>query len=337
VIHVHALKRTLFGKYSSNQSRVKERVFLLFGVWTPPERDYLPTRDLHQKPFDTGTRTKLRIYRSYLQGWLQVFLHTRKFNSQPLQFFDFFSGPGVDSKGVSGSPLVLLEELSRNRKLLEASHRAVRIVFNDRDPQKVKRLRDLCSQRSFEWAPQFESLDFADAFAKFHKEFGAGPTLVFIDQNGVKHLTQAVFQTLTKQPVTDFIFFVASSFKHRFGDLLAPEIKYPENTSYLDAHRVIADAYREWAPRDMYIGHFSIWKDRNIYGLVFGSHHWRGMCGDLATDRSVFLHCLVNGFLPRVAKDVYKRLHEKGAVKNDRGNYPRYSDAAMKGPRRIQL
>ena len=27
----------------------------------------------------------------------------------------------------------------------------------------------------------------------------------------------------------------------------------------------------------MFIGHFSIKKKANIYGLVFGSHHWRGM------------------------------------------------------------
>ena len=133
-------------------------------------------------------------------------------------------------------------------------------------------------------------------------------------------------------------------------------------------------------------------KERNIYGLVFGSHHWRGMqkfleiawaldkeCGEanyemeaetrqglllfpegktgfkkrkvelfqdemesliqsgkLAADQNVFLHCLINGFLPRVAKDVYAKLNASGALKNTRTDFPRYSDAVMKQPRRLE-
>src|SRR5437016_4175652 len=82
------------------------------------------------------------------------------------------------------------------------------------------------------------------------------PTLMFIDQNGLKHLTRAVFEALARQPITDFIFFVASFFKHRFGDYLAPEIEYPRNSSHLEVHRLIADAYRAWAPIGFYLGHF---------------------------------------------------------------------------------
>ena len=127
------------------------------------------------------------------------------------------------------------------------------------------------------WVPQFESLDFEDAFKKFESQIGVTPTLVFIDQNGVKHLGPSTFRALSERPLTDFIFFVASSFKRRFRDLLAPEIEYPEGTAHFDAHRVLADVYRKLAPDDVHIGHFSIRKGSNIYGLIFGSHHWLGM------------------------------------------------------------
>src|SRR5207249_2532022 len=60
-------------------------------------------------------------------------------------------------------------------------------------------------------------------------------------------------------------------------DLVAPEIRLPANTSRLNVHRVLADVYRQWAPKGIFIGHFSLKKGANIYGLVFGSHHWRGM------------------------------------------------------------
>jgi hypothetical protein len=198
---------------------------------------------------------------------------------------------------------------------------------------------------------------------------------------------------LTRAETTDFIFFTASSFKWRFGELLAPEIKFPDNVSYLEVHRVLADKYREWAPNNVFIGHFSIKKESNIYGLVFGCHHWRGMqkfleiawkldadCGEadyamesdtaqgvmdfdkgttgfkkrkvelfeekladlinsgaLATDKAVFLYCLVNGFLPRVAKDVYIRLRDGDALKNSRESFPRYSTDVMKQPRKLQI
>ncbi len=109
------------------------------------------------------------------------------------------------------------------------------------------------------------------------KEIGLSPSLVFVDQSGVKHITRNVFNVLTQAGTTDFLFFTASSAKWRFGDPLAPEIKLAENLSYTDVHRVLADKYREWAPRGMFIGHLSIKKKSNIYGLMFGSHAWRGM------------------------------------------------------------
>jgi three-Cys-motif partner protein len=353
----------------------------------------VPTRDLHLKPFDAGTKTKLSIYRGYVRAWLQVFLHTDVFRGKPLQFFDLFSGPGEDSIGKPGSPLILIQELIAQQARIQQRGHKVRIFFNDHDSAKVENLKRLCSERAIPWQPRFESLDFSKAFSQIRSDIGQGPSLVFIDQNGVKHLTKTVFDTLTKAATTDFIFFAASSFKWRFGELLAPEIQFPENTSYFEVHRVLADKYREWAPRNVFIGHFSIMKERNIYGLVFGSHHWRGMqkfleiawkmdsecgeanyemepdtvqgemyfdtgktgfkkrkieifqdklaalikSGELATDQAVFLHCIVNGFLPRVAKDVYAELSANGLLKNNRKDYPRFSDGVMKQPRKIQI
>jgi len=352
----------------------------------------MPERDLHGRPFDEATKTKLVIYRSYIRAWLQVFLHAEAFRGKPLQFFDFFCGPGEDATGEPGSPLILLNELLAQRASLEARGHEIRIFFNDKDVKKIQSLKRLCSERSIPWPIRFESLEFADAFNKVRQEFGAAPSLVFIDQNGVKHITKTVFNVLTQAETTDFLFFTASSYKWRFGDLLAPDITFPEGVSYLEVHRLLADKYREWAPHDMFIGHFSIKKESNIYGLIFGSHHWRGMqkfleiawkldgaCGEadyameldtvqgvmdfekgttgfkkrkvelfqeklvnliksqvLTTDKAVFLHCLVNGFLPRVAKDVYIRLRDANLLRNSRTTFPRFSADVMK-PRKLEI
>lgn len=353
----------------------------------------MPERDLHKKPFDEGTKTKLEIYRGYVRAWLQVFLHSDKFKGRQLRFYDFFSGPGEDSSGAAGSPLILIEELLKERAKIDQRGHQIRILFNDQDSAKIENLKQLCAKKSMPWQPRFGSLEFAQAIKEVQSELGAGPSLVFIDQNGVKHITRDVFNVLTKAATTDFIFFTASSAKWRFGDLLAPELKLPENVPYTEVHRVLADRYREWAPKGMFIGHFSIRKKANIYGLVFGSHHWRGMqkfleivwkldpaCGEadyqmeadtvqgqlyveqgkpgfkkrktelfqeelselipssqLKTDADVFLHCLTNGFLPRVAKDVYIRLRDARVLKNAKATFPRYSADVMKSARKLEV
>jgi three-Cys-motif partner protein len=352
----------------------------------------MPVRDLHEKPFDEGTKTKLAIYRSYVRAWLQVFLHATPYTGKPLQFYDFFCGPGQDCAGEIGSPLILLEELLRERPLIQERRHGISVFFNDSHYQKIDALKQFCVERNFPWQPRFESLEFRDAFAKVRRQFASGPTLVFVDQNGMKHMTKAAFEVLVQADTTDFLFFTASSFKLRFGDLLAPEIEIPDNVSYLEAHRALADQYREWAPSNVFIGHFAIKKGPNIYGLIFGSHHWRGLqkfleiawkldpdCGEanyelehdtvqglmdfdkgttgfkkrkvevfqdklgdlisaskLKSDEAVFRHCLVNGFLPRVVKDVYIRLRDSGVLKNSKTNFPRYSAEAMKEPRQLE-
>lgn len=353
----------------------------------------MPARDLHIKPFDEGTKTKLEIYRSYVRAWLQVFLHADDFRRKPLQFFDFFCGPGEDSRSEPGSPLILIAELLPERSKIKERGHDIQIFFNDQDRAKIDTLKQLCADKSLTWQPRFESLDFTDAFNKVKNEIGIGPSLVFIDQSGVRHITRSVFNFLAQAGTTDFLFFTASSAKWRFGELLAPEIELPRDVSYTDVHRVLADKYREWAPKGMFIGHFSIRKKANIYGLVFASRHWRGMqkfleiawkldpaCGEadyemetdtaqgqfyfeqgkpgfkkrkielfqdklselissraFQTDKDVFLHCLTNGFLPRVARNVYMQLREDRILKNANGNFPRYSTDAMKSPRKIEI
>jgi hypothetical protein len=353
----------------------------------------MPVRDLHEKPFSEGTKIKLEIYRSYVRAWLQVFLHATAYIGKPLQFYDFFCGPGQDATGEPGSPLILINELLALRAAIEERRHEIRIFFNDQNEKKIDYLKRLCSKREMPWKPRFESLDFPNAFKLVRNDIGRGPSVVFIDQNGLKYLTKAVFDVLTNAPTTDFIFFVASSFKWRFGDLLAPEIHFPVNTSYIDVHRVLADICRNWAPENMFIGHFSIMKETNIYGLVFGTQHWRGMqkfleiawkidrkCGEAnyqmesdivqgemnfetgkpgfkkrkvelfqerlaslikarekKTDKDIFLHCLTNGFLPRVAKDVYIGLRDDGVLKNAKPIFPRCSADAMKDPRTLHI
>ena len=46
----------------------------------------MPVRNLHQKPFDEGTRDKLELYREYLREWLPVFINGS--SAEIVQVFD---------------------------------------------------------------------------------------------------------------------------------------------------------------------------------------------------------------------------------------------------------
>lgn len=233
--------------------------------------------DHHDHPFDDGTQTKLFIYKSYLQAWLQVFIHTSRFSGKPLQFFDFFSGPGQDPQGKPGSPLILMDELELNRDLIRERSREIRVVFNDHDGEKSQTLRELCRERKYSWQPTILTKEFEEAYALNGTEIGQGPSLVFLDQYGVKFVTRKIFTEIAQKPQTDILFFFASSHQRRFNEEFSNELHVPADVPYTHAHRVVADQFRQWAPRGYFVGHFSIKKGSNVYGLIFGSGHWLGM------------------------------------------------------------
>ncbi|ACB75580.1 three-Cys-motif partner protein TcmP [Opitutus terrae] len=239
--------------------------------------------DHHDKPYDEGTRQKLRIYAAFLRAWIQVFLHTQAFPG-PLRFFDFFAGPGQDINGVSGSPMILMEELARHYDLIGSSNRGIEILFNDFKEKKARALSDLCAARRYPFVPRIESEDFFKSFEGHREEIGCSPSFVLLDQCGVKFVTKEIFQYLTTRPQTDMLFFFASSSQRRFSDQFANDLQIPTDTPYWEVHRRVADCYRAWAPLNYFVGQYSIKKGGNIYGLVFGSGHWLGMYKFLTTD-----------------------------------------------------
>jgi hypothetical protein len=108
---------------------------------------------------------------------------------------------------------------------------------------------------------------------------------LFLDQSGIKHITDDIFKKIITLPATDFIFFISSSTLHRFSE--HPEIgKYlniAENkltgTNYYHIHRKVLEYYQSLIPegKEYYLAPFSIKKNVNIYGLIFGTGHLLGI------------------------------------------------------------
>jgi len=245
--------------------------------------------DFHQTAFDDATKLKLEIYRQYLEKWLPVFVVSKTHSdwNGRINVFDFFSGPGKDSNGEVGSPLIAISSCRKNLGLLINYNRSVSLSFSDKMASKTNRLLGELEKESLPKNIKYsvDTGEFTDVFNRSLDTMSRAANLLFIDQCGIKEVNQTVFTKLTSLPRSDFIFFFASSHFKRFRDSdefrshIGSQHGPNHSTSHSDTHRLVAEMYRHWLPADKeyYIAPFSLKKGANIYGLIFGSSNLLGI------------------------------------------------------------
>ena len=239
--------------------------------------------NFHNKPFDEGTVTKLRIFELYARGWLPV-LSAQRPPRASIHLFDFFSGPGTDSIGQLGSPLRLLKRLNEYRQLPGWKSVSIHLHFFDKSSAKTRELnRQIVSLGLRLPGVNFDvrAIAFEQAFREAEGILSdeQSAKLAFIDQCGVDQVTPQVFQTLVASPTCDFLFFLSSSTLHRFHEHPAIKQRIVRPDDYFHVHRAALQYYRSLleAGRPYFLAPFSIKKNSNIYGLIFGSAHPLGI------------------------------------------------------------
>jgi len=244
--------------------------------------------DFHNNPFDEATLVKLELFKKYIREWIPVFVHMKP-APRRIRIVDFFAGPGRDADGALGSPLIALEEIRHYEDDIRKVGAKVHLELNEAVASKASALKgamekeqvakDLCSWR-------VRSRDFHQAFEELLPKLRYGPNLLLMDQQGVKFISDEVFQKILRLPLTDFIFFIASSALRRFESHPNIQKHIPiskgavTSRDYNDTHRAVAEHYRELtesSDQEVFLGHFSIKKGPNIYGLIFGSTNHLGM------------------------------------------------------------
>jgi three-Cys-motif partner protein len=243
--------------------------------------------DFHNEPFDEGTLTKLDIYQLYTREWLPVFLAKESEYVRAVHLFDFFAGPGTDATGVFGSPLRTLEvlkEYSRDARLHAWGKVPITAHFYDATRWKAKKLKAVVESDAWRIpgvTTRTERADFEAAFAEAEPILSAkdAAKLVLLDQFGVSEVTPDVFRKLVSYPRTDFLFFISSTTLHRFRAHPNIQQKIRPTDDFNQVHHAVLEHYREMLPvgRRYYLAPFSIKKGANIYGIIFGSAHPRGM------------------------------------------------------------
>jgi three-Cys-motif partner protein len=247
-------------------------------------------KDINKKPYDKATLTKLDIFEQYLLAWLPVFIHTR--SATNIKICDYCAGSGQDSEEVAGSPLRILRTIEKYRDSILQKSFSIDVILNEANSGKSNELQNAVNScfNSSSWNSRVNvcchNEAFHDLFCKHYEQLKQQPNLLFVDQYGIKEVTGEIFQMLIDLQQTDFLFFMSSSLMKRFANTPEFQTHFPDidldmisNAKYEDIHRNMLDYYKGKIPagNTTKLYPFTLKKDRNIYGLVFGSKHPLGV------------------------------------------------------------
>ena len=269
----------------------------------------MATRNLHDHPFDEGTIVKLEIFEDYLKEWLPTFIMSHA--DDDIWIFDFFAGTGRDLNGVAGSPIRILQQINGQAGNIFQKRCRVHVCLNEYDSTKFSTLKTYCNQFISEEKElkrlhekylflDFQNEDFSNLFPKYLSTISAHPSLIFLDQNGMKFLADKYLMDLEKLPQTDFLYYLSSSYFIRFGETAAFQTNLKidmdkvRQNPYQYVHRSILEQLKERLPQGskLKLYPFTIKKGANIYGIIFGAKH------PLAVDkflRTVWKKNTING------------------------------------------
>lgn len=254
----------------------------------------MPYKDLHDDPFDEGTKVKLEIFEDYAQAWLPTFVMQ---GTPVISIFDFFAGTGYDMNRIPGTPIRLLQKIQEQTDEILRRNLKVKLHLNEFQPGKQEQkkfalLKSACEE-FLQMNPRlakavevsYYNEDFEQLFPKLLPEVQKHPALVYLDQNGVKFLSDKYLLPLEKVSRVDFLYFISSSYILRFGntkefkDHLDIDIEAAKKQPYNLIHRTVINHLRSRLPKNtkLMLYPFSIKKGKNIYGIVFGASHPRAV------------------------------------------------------------
>ena len=255
----------------------------------------MPTMDLHSKPFSEETLTKLSIFENYAKAWIPTFVMTKW--CFEMNVFDFFAGTGYDKNGIAGSPIRILTQISEQIGNIFKTRKRIVIYFNELDNNKYNSLTVSCSEyinsnlqlkRCFDAGFLkiiYSNKKCEEIFDEYLEKMKKNPSLVYLDQNGVKFLADKYFSRIIQCHTVDFLYFISSSYFFRFGnteefkEILDIDLHNARENPYKYIHLYILQKLREKIPitSKTRLYPFTIKKGANIYGIIFGASHPRAV------------------------------------------------------------
>lgn len=133
-----------------------------------------------------------------------------------IHIFDFFSGPGYDCENVPGSPIRLLDKINEHLGIILSKKTKIVLHLNEFEPTKKKQekfelLKENCNayinqnpKYKYFLTTNFYNENAEKLFFRLMPFIRKYPSLVYLDQNGVKFISQEYIDELEKLKATDF-------------------------------------------------------------------------------------------------------------------------------------
>lgn len=247
-------------------------------------------KDLHDSPFDEGTIAKLEIFEDYAQAWIPTFVMQ---GIPKICVFDFFAGTGYDKNGVAGSAIRILGKIKEQLRFIFQKNVRIEVYLNEYEPdKKVQKKFELLKNACFKYLEENKDVgraikihyfneNFEDLFPKLLNEIKKFPSLVYLDQNGIKFLADKYLLQFEQLDQTDFIYFVSSSYfkwlgnTNEFKKHVVLDVQELRNNPYKFIHKNVIEQLRKKLPvgSTLKLYPFSLKKGVNIFGIVFGAKH----------------------------------------------------------------
>ena len=251
----------------------------------------MSVKDLHEKPFTEETITKLNIFEDYAKVWIPTFVMSPW--CAELNIFDFFAGTGYDKNGVEGSPIRILKQIHEQIGNIFNKEKKIHVYLNELNAEKFYLLKTSCTEfiethqdikRCYD--NKFLEIIYTnrkceEIFDEYLNRIKNFPSLVYLDQNGVKFLAEKYFLKLIQCKKVDFLYFISSSYFSRFGNreefksVLDIDWENAQKNPYRYIHQRILNKLREKIQKsnNTKLYPFTIKKGSNIYGIIFGASH----------------------------------------------------------------
>lgn len=256
-------------------------------------------------PLDDHTRAKHRVLRAYLDAWIPVMgqqaLRVRASRSRPprLLLVDGFAGPGRYATNEPGSPLIMLDALSKHEALAKFDTVQFIFLFIEKDGRRVDHLRGEIDRLTLPPNAHVR-IEQGEFETKFHEILNEAPgesyTLVpafaFIDPFGYAAASMSLAGRLLDFPRSEALFFLPLTHIARFVGRAGQEKAL---TSLFDTDRwreaiplkgtersaFLLSLFEEQLRLQGQVKHVRSFalktRDGNDYRLVFATGHHRGI------------------------------------------------------------
>ncbi|MGO8906807.1 MAG: three-Cys-motif partner protein TcmP [Solirubrobacteraceae bacterium] len=180
-------------------------------------------------PRDEHTKAKHDLLRAFFNKWVSI--HSQWFASRGgglVRIYDGFAGPGIYTGGEPGSPVILLDALCSNPRLLEQwANVDYELHFVERQPARAAMLRsqlEALEARTRDRGKWSERISWTVTCGNYEEHVpqpivGRRSALfLFLDPFGYSHAPMTLTQDLVQQPKSDTLIFLPLSFVNRFAE-----------------------------------------------------------------------------------------------------------------------